>query len=259
MILAKCCHDLDILVWNLGSPVRRLTSVGSLLHYRAESVGPEIPLRCTDGCPIEPACAFSAVGIYLEHRHDPDFAARATARGSDPTAPRFWPYTVLSHDTSHAGLLHALETGPYGRCVYRCDNDVVDHQTVSMELESGASVTMTMHGHSAEECRTMRYDGTHATLRAIFGDHSEITLQRHGSRHVEHIPLDHAASGHGGGDHGLMADFLAALRGEKAPLTTARTSLESHLLAFAAEEARITHAVIDMPAFRQRAEAATSN
>ena len=258
MILAKCCHDLDILVWNLSSPVRSLSSVGSLLHFRSDQVNPEIPLRCTDGCPIEPSCPFSAIGIYLERRHAPDFAARAASRGADAAVPRIWPYTVLSHDVSHAGLLYALKTGPYGRCVYRCDNDVVDHQVVSMELESGASVTLTMHGHAAEECRTMRYDGTKATLRAVFGDRSEITLQRHGSHRIEDIPLDPATSGHGGGDHGLMADFLAALRGEMAPLTGARTSLESHLLAFAAEEARQTRTVVDMPAFRTRAEAGAS-
>ncbi len=67
MILAKCCHDLDILVWNLAQPVQRLSSVGSLLHYRPESVGPEIPARCTDGCPIEATCPFSAIGIYVDY------------------------------------------------------------------------------------------------------------------------------------------------------------------------------------------------
>src|SRR3954467_9787157 len=77
MILAKFCHDLDILTWNLASPVKRLSSVGSLIHYRPESVGPEIPLRCTDGCPIEPNCAFSAIGTYLEMRPFPQYLAAA--------------------------------------------------------------------------------------------------------------------------------------------------------------------------------------
>jgi predicted dehydrogenase len=254
MILAKCCHDLDILTWNLPSPVKRLSSVGSLLHYRAESVGPEIPLRCTDSCPIEPTCAFSAIGIYLEMRPFPHFVAEAQAGRLDLEAPKIWPFTVLSPDVSHAGRRQALETGPYGRCVYRCDNDVVDHQIVTMELESGTSVVLAMHGHSNEEHRSMRYDGTRATLRARFGNYSEITIHDHATGAVEQVPIEQKVSGHGGGDHNLMADFLAALRGEIPPLTNARASLESHLLAFAAEEARRNHSVIDMADFRAHAE-----
>jgi predicted dehydrogenase len=254
MILAKCCHDLDILVWNLASPVKRLSSTGSLLHYRPESVGPEIPLRCTDGCPIEPTCPFSAVGIYLDLRPFPHYLAEAQAGRFDIEAPNLWPFVVLSPDVSRAGRRHALETGPYGRCVYRCDNDVVDHQVVTMELESGPSVVLVMHGHSNEEHRSMRYDGTRATLRARFGHHSEITVHDHGTGAVETIPVEQKVSGHGGGDHNLMADFLAALRGEIPPMTSARASLESHLLAFAAEEARTEHKMVEMEEFRARAE-----
>jgi predicted dehydrogenase len=257
MILAKCCHDLDILVWNLPSRVKQLSSVGSLLHYRPESVGPEIPLRCTDGCPIEPTCPFSAIGIYLEMRPFSHYIAEAQAGNFDFESPNVWPFTVLSPDVSRASRLDAIEHGPYGRCVYRCDNDVVDHQMVTMELESGTSVVLVMHGHSNEEHRSMRYDGTRATLRARFGEHSEITVHDHATGAIENIPVAHKVSGHGGGDHNLMADFLAALRGEIPPLTNARASLESHLLAFAAEEARHQHSVINMEEFRARAELLT--
>jgi predicted dehydrogenase len=257
MILAKCCHDLDILVWNLASPVKRLSSVGSLLHYRPESVGPEIPLRCTDGCPIEPNCAFSAIGIYLDLRPFPQYLAEAQEGKFNIEAPNLWPFTVLSPDVSRASRRQALETGPYGRCVYRCDNDVVDHQMVTLELESGASVVLIMHGHSNEEHRSMRYDGTRATLRARFGNYSEITIHDHATDQVENVPIVQKVSGHGGGDHNLMADFLSAVRGEIPPLTNARASLESHLLAFAAEEARHQHIVIEMQEYRARAETLT--
>lgn len=257
MILAKCCHDLDILVWNLNTPVRRLSSVGSLLHYRADQAGPEIPARCTDGCPIERECPFSAIGIYLDLRPFDYLAAEAAARGIDLEAPKVWPFTVLSHDVSRAGRLAALQTGPYGRCVYRCDNDVVDHQVITMELETGPSVVLVMHGHSNEEHRSMRYDGTRATLRARFGRTSEITVHDHATGAVEQVPIPQPQGGHGGGDHGLMFDFLRVLRGEAEPLTSARASLESHLLAFAAEEARLAGTVVDMTAFRAHAEALT--
>jgi predicted dehydrogenase len=257
MILAKCCHDLDILTWNLPSPVKRLTSVGNLIHFRAENVGPEIPLRCTDGCPIEPVCPFSAIGIYLDYRPYPHYLAEAAAGRFDLESPNVFPISLISNDNSRAGRRHAIETGPYGRCVYRCDNDVVDHQMVTMELESGTSVVLVMHGHSNEEGRTMRYDGSRATLRARFGHEWEISIHDHLTGTVEEVPLTKKTAGHGGGDHNLMADFLSALRGEIPPMTTARASLESHLLAFAAEEARINSTVIDMQEFRARAETLT--
>lgn len=254
MILAKCCHDLDILVWNLNQPCVRLSSVGSLLHYRPESVGPEIPLRCTDGCPIEPTCPFSAPGIYLAYRPFPALQERVAQGEFADQAPAHWPFTVLSSDLSHTALRQALETGPYGRCVYRCDNDVVDHQVVTMEMQSGASVVLVMHGHSNEEHRSIRYDGTRATLRARTGaGGSEITIYNHAGS-VEQVPIPAISGGHGGGDTGIMADFIRTLRGEGEPLTSARASLESHLLAFAAEEARLKGIVVDMAEFRAQAE-----
>jgi predicted dehydrogenase len=253
MILAKCCHDLDVLVWNLKQPVTRLASVGSLMHYRSESVGPEIPHRCTDGCPIEATCPFSAIGIYLDYeRTFPDARQRQIAAGMDPETPNHWPFAAITPDVSRAGRQRAIETGPYGRCVYHCDNDVVDHQTVLMELASGASVTMVMHGHSNEEHRSMRYDGTKGTLRARV-EPDVIEVHVHGGK-SERIAIERPTTGHGGGDEGIMHDFVRVLRGEIAPLTTARVSLESHLLAFAAEDARLSGQVIAMAEYRARAE-----
>lgn len=253
MILAKCCHDLDILVWNLKRPVTRLSSVGSLMHFRSENVGPEIPHRCTDGCPIEATCPFSALAIYVDYeRTMPNARERLQAAGLDPEAPNVWPFTAMTHDVSRAGRQHAIQTGPYGRCVYRCDNDVVDHQTVLMELDNGASVTLVMHGHSHEEHRSMRYDGAKGTLRARV-EPDEIEVHIHGGK-SERIAIERSATGHGGGDEGIMRDFVRVLRGEIAPLTTARVSLESHLLAFAAEDARLSGQVIAMAEYRAQAE-----
>ena len=262
MILAKCCHDFDILYWNLGVKTAKLSSFGSLIHYRPENAPPGAPLRCTDGCPIEEECPFSAIGIYLEGRPFRHAMEEAIARGIDPDRPMMWPFTVITPDPTLENRRKALETGPYGRCVYHCDNDVVDNQVVAMELEDGRTVTLIMHGHSHEEGRTMRYDGSKATLRAkfpILGSAGEITIHHHNSGEVEQVPIPQGeeGAGHGGGDFGIMADFLAVLRGEKEPLTTARESLESHLLAFAAEEARLNHTIIDMDDFRARAEELT--
>jgi predicted dehydrogenase len=258
MILAKCCHDLDVLYWILGEQTTRLSSVGSLRHFRPEGAPrADVPLRCTDGCPVERECPFSAPGIYLERR-----PWRSIAQGVDIvpyydfSMERDWPLSVLAHgDMRPEAIRRALEDGPYGRCVYRCDNDVVDHQVVTMETEAQTSVTLVMHGHSHEEGRSMRYDGTRATLEGHF-THREnrISIHDHLTGRTETVHPLGAHVVHGGGDAGLMAAFVRALReGEHAPLTSAAAALESHLLAFAAEQARVAGSIIDMRAYRDHA------
>jgi hypothetical protein len=173
---------------------------------------------------------------------------------------RGWPISTISEDSSPEARLRALETGPYGRCVYRCDNDVVDHQVVNLEMESGASVVLVMHGHSHREGRTMRYDGTRATLLGrSYASEQVIEIHDHLSGTVEVIrptPGRIGPTGHGGGDEALMAAFIAALRNREQALTTARESLESHLMAFAAEHARVTGTVVQMEEYRRQADSA---
>jgi hypothetical protein len=285
MILAKCCHDLDILYWNLG-PCARLSSFGSLTHYRPKNAPPGAPERCTDGCPAADDCPWFAPRLYLDlvplmhaARRSPLALQRmgaalglnhpsfvSSARRLIPSLSttldyRDWPISVISEDTSPEARLQALQTGPYGRCVYRCDNDVVAHQTVTMEFEDGSTAVLVMHGHSHEEARTMRYDGTRATLRGKFsyGTDAAIEIHDHLTGAIERIHPQTGASGHGGGDEGIMAAFIRAARNpSNATLTSARKSLESHLMAFAAEEARIKGTIVDMSAYRARAETLTA-
>jgi hypothetical protein len=195
-------------------------------------------LRCTDGCPVADVCAFYAPRLYL-------------------TADVDWPTSAISTDLSYEGRLRALQTGPYGRCVYHCDNDVVDHQVVTMEHETGAITTLVMHGHSHLEGRTMRYDGTRATLRGRweYGGEADLTIHDHRSGGVETVLLPDGVGGHGGGDAGVMRAFVRAVRGaDSRALTSARASLESHLQAFAAERSRLTGATVDMAAYRAEVE-----
>lgn len=236
MIVQKCCHDFDILGWNLGSSVVRLNSEGSLFHFRPGEAPPGAAARCTDPCSVED-CPFDARRLYLDE------------------ANVGWPVHVITDDLSLEGRYAALRTGPYGRCVYGAGSDVVDHQTVTMVLESGACVILTMHGHSHEEARTMRYDGTRATLRAVFGGRQEIEIIDHATGRVERIRIPDAHGGHGGGDRGLIDGFLSAIREGRKPLTSVEEGLESHFLAFAAEEARLTGATIDMARYRRRFDA----
>ncbi len=236
MILSKCCHDFDVLGWILGLKVAHLQSFGALTHFRPENAPPGATERCADPCPAADDCKYEATRLYA-----------VDGEG--------WPQNAVSYIPTRAARLEQLMTGDYGRCVYRCDNSVVDHQTVNMELEDGTTVTLVMNGQGDEECRTMRWDGTEATLYGKFsGRGHEIRLQRHINGETEHVPIvARDSSGHGGGDYGILRSFLAALRGQPdADSSTARESLESHLLAFAAEESRLNKTVIDMDEFRGR-------
>ena len=236
MILAKCCHDLDILVWVLGKRCIRISSFGTLTHFRPDSVGSDVPERCTEDCPIESDCPYSALRQYLGENTG-------------------WPVSVISVDKSYEARLEALKTGPYGRCVYRCDNDVVDHQVINMEFEGGLTVAFTMHGHSHDNCRTMRYSGTKATLRAHEGK-GELLVYDYLTGREEAVPPIYRGGGHGGGDSGLMEAFVETLRNpDSEVLTSCRNSLESHLIAFAAEKSRMEGRVVDMEAYRRQLEA----
>ena len=234
MILSKCCHDFDVLLWILQQKVVSLSSFGSLTHFRPEYAPAGATPRCTDGCPAADTCKYEATKLYV--RDDEG-----------------WPQNAVSYAASREKRLEALKTGWYGRCVYFCDNDVVDHQTVSMEMEDGATVTLVMNGQGDEECRTMRWDGTKATLYGKFsarGD--EIRIHHHLTGETEEIPvIARDQSGHGGGDYGIVRSFINTIQGRPDDsVTTARESLESHLLAFAAEEARSNKTVIDMNKYR---------
>jgi predicted dehydrogenase len=279
-ILAKGCHDLDLIYSMLG-PCRRVSSFGSLRHFIPGNAPPGAPQRCTDGCPAAGDCPWYAPRMYLDlvplvamARRSPRWWERAGAslildhprltallRRLIPPFDRAvdyrgWPVSVISEDHSPEARLQALETGPWGRCVYYCDNDSIDHQTTIMEMESGASVVYTMQGHSHEEARALRFDGSRATLRAKFSDglgDDSIEIHDHHSGRLERVPIQRSRQAHGGGDQRLMAAFVRAAQGEADPLTSARDSLESHLMAFAAEQARLEGTVVELRAFRENA------
>jgi len=235
IILTKCCHDLDLLVWIFGR-CERLSSSGSLTHFTRQAVGAEIPDRCTDGCPIADDCPYFAPRVYLDR-------LRENANS--------FAVAAVTVDRTPEGVMRGLETGPYGRCVYRCDNDVVDHQVVLMRFAGGLSVSLTMQGSSHVEGRTVRIDGTRATLLAN-ESRGEFEIHDHRSGTSERISKPRGVGGHGGGDEGLTRAFVGALRGDRAGvLTSARESVTSHLMAFAADQSRVSGEAVDMERYRR--------
>jgi predicted dehydrogenase len=274
MILAKCCHDFDILLWWLERRVERLSSVGGLRHFIPQNAPPGAPAYCLDGCPAEKTCPYYAPFIYLDliplwrsfagtAAGFPRWAMQVNLRlpglvrrlGSivpllrQVSEYRGWPRSVVAADPTPENLMQALRRGPYGRCVYQCHNNVVDHQSVLMQFEGPLSVTLTMHGHSHLEYRTTRIEGTRGTLLAelgLGGAWVEVRQHRSGqsTRYNTSAPL---GEGHGGGDQALMAAFVHSLgHGGEQALTLGRQSLQSHLLAFAAEQARLSEQVLEL-------------
>jgi len=166
-------------------------------------------------------------------------------------------------DLSREGKLRALREGPYGRCVYRCDNDVPDHQEVLLSFPSGATAALGVHGLSEFEGRELRLFGTRGVLRGVFRLHEEeLTLTDHRRLATEWLHRGASAAGHGGGDEGLLDAFTSALGGrlppavqeapaEQAGLNGPAQALESHLLAFAAEAARRRGAAVSMEEYRR--------
>lgn len=291
MILAKCCHDLDLLFWLVGDLPKKISSFGSLIHFNLDNAPKNSPKYCVEGCPIEETCLYYAPRIYidiipmiqlLEKSGKKGFKFLANLRknhlqiltGLSKSINllqrlrywRDWPVEPLysglpeesTEDYSDETKMKILKTSPYGRCVYKCDNDVVDHQVVNIEFENKVTGNLTMHGFSEQEGRTLRIDGTKATLIGqFFNAGQKITLFDHfsGTEKVifsQQLSLD--SSGHGGGDFALIDAFLETLvdDGQAQPLTNANESLESHLMAFAAEESRLEEKVIKMQEFRTK-------
>jgi predicted dehydrogenase len=263
MILAKCCHDLDLVAWFAGSAPVRVASFGGLAHFTAANAPAGAPVRCTDGCPESSVCPYEAVSTYLRGRHMKLAVANSGSRGMAmlarfmlrspslagrlPFLSRFrtwreWPTATITDDMTEQGIMRALGTGPYGRCVYRCDNDQPDHQETIIEFANGCTGALRMHGHGHREGRTLRIDGSLATLRGDLGS-GRLEVHRHGSGGKKTYPLRGDLLGHREGDFGLMEDFVKVLEGRPG-LTTAEESLASHRLAFAADRSRRERRVV---------------
>jgi len=235
MLMSKSCHDLDWIRYVMDVPCRKIASFGSLLHFRKANRPAGAADRCLD-CPVEADCPYSAKRIYLGRFH----------RGQ-----RGWPLDVLAEDVTLESLTEALRTGPYGRCVYACDNDVVDHQVVAMEFQGGQTATFTMTAFDGQADRKTRIFGTRGRLS---GDGRHIEHLDFLTDRMEVIDTQVAAdgsilTGHGGGDSGLFEAFITAVAdGDSSKvLSGAAESLESHLMVFAAERARRENRVVELP------------
>jgi predicted dehydrogenase len=235
LLLSKSCHDLDWLSHVIGRPAARVSSFGSLTHFRPSSAPAGATDRCVT-CPVEPDCAYSAPRIY-----------RA---GLAESTPQRYFTGIVAPTMTPADLDTALRDGPYGRCVYACDNDVVDHQVVNVEYEGGATASFTLSAFTPMESRHTALFGTQGEIR---GNGRRLHVYDFHTQQTESIDTTPTATSpsdtHDGGDEGLITAFVNALaQGDPTLILSGATeSLASHRIVFAAEQARLTGSVVEIP------------
>ncbi len=242
MVIAKTCHDLDIIQWLIGKSCKKVSSFGDLTYFKSENAPDGAPKRCVDGnCPIGDTCPYNAYAIYIENKDN-----------------LWWKsgfrHIVATHpDFSDEELLEALKTTDYGLCVFHANNDMADHQTVNMEFEGGATATLNLNAFN-EGGRYTRIFGTKGELYAFMSD-TEIHVRTFSDKINHKIPVQETeesiAGGHGGGDFGIIYDLYEYLCGtyQGSSVAEIRTSVANHLIGFAAEKARHGDEVVSLNDF----------
>ena len=229
MILAKCCHDLDLARWFADAPCKRVQSFGSLSEFRSANAPFGAAAYCMDGCTHQADCPYDCEKVYITGAH-------GVLRNGEA-----WPMnTVVDHPTVES-LEAALKEGPYGRCVYFCDNDVPDHQTVNMEFENGVTATFTVSAFSSSIYRGIKITGTEGELMGRL-EKQTIVVRPFGEKdrvYDLHEEVD-AGAGHGGGDNALTEAFVEILENGGTVETDLLSAIDSHVIALAAEYSR-TH------------------
>ena len=245
MILQKSCHDMDILTWLLGKKCVSVSSFGSTQLFKPERAPEGAALRCLDGCKVKDSCPFDAEKIYV--------TSPKTGRANGDS----WISSVLSVENTLESTYQALREGPYGRCVYHCDNDVVDHQQTNLLMEDGSTISFTMCAFTEDCYRYFKAMGTKGEIEADMK--SNVIHVREfgkGEETTDVGKLSADLKGHGGGDSGIVKDFLEMLLSGAEPnerTTTLEHSMVSHFIALAAEESRLNGGkVIQLTEFKDR-------
>ena len=242
MLLQKSCHDMDILQWLIGKKLKKIQSFGMLSYFREENAPQGAPDYCVQGCPHADTCPYNAVKLYLDDKKN-DWFRGACTRESNP---------------SDEQVLNAITNTQYGNCVYKCDNDVVDHQTVNMLFEDDITVTFSMNAFNGGG-RFIHIMGTKAELRAATDGSSPIELKDLITGKKEIVPLtagDGIKTGHGGGDAGIVRTLYYYLIGEYTgkSIPEIRETYYNHMITFAAEKSRVEGCVVDFDEYMRSFE-----
>lgn len=242
MILAKSCHDTDILQWLIGKKCKKIQSFGSLSYFNLQHAPDDAPDYCVQGCPCADTCIYNAVKLYYDDKENSWLRGVVTNNWQNPTG--------LENDPA---VLQAITNGPYGRCVFKCDNDVVDHQIVNMEFEGGCTVSFTMNAFN-QGGRRISIFGTKGELNGSIdtGKASVYSFDTGETKEYDVTTIGNSiTSGHGGGDTGIMVELMKYFNDEEVSksICSIDTSYMNHMISFAAEESRVTNTVIDLEEF----------
>jgi len=231
-ILQKTCHDFDQMTWFINQESVSVSSFGNLYHFSEQNAPKGASNRCLDNCKAKDNCPYDVEKIYIEN-------------SESYQDKNVWPFAVLTTDVTKANLYDALKTGPYGRCVYHSDNDVVDHQVVNIRYTNNVCANLTMIAHSGATYRELHIYGTKGEIKAndldniielrVFDGRFESKKQL-----IDIVDNSNEPSGHGGGDNGLMKEFFEYIETGKMSknLTSIERSIESHIMALKAELSR---------------------
>jgi predicted dehydrogenase len=233
ILLTEGLHELDLALWLLDDGVLTINAASSTRRFRRQDApDSNVPHRCVDNCPVEADCPFSAIGIYQERRFR-----------SMP--PKGYPYIIPDDSEASTGALrHAIESGPWGNCVFYTERELVDQQSILLGTRSQANVVLNINANSLDDSRIIHIEGSKGKLLAEFiGLESHVTFVDHTSNKENKINF-HIGPGAHGGDHGLLGNLVRMLRGDAESLTLAPDAIKAHLLAFAVEEARHTQRAI---------------
>lgn len=229
LILSKSCHDMDILTWLTSSKCKKIAAFGSLSklcskHYDKNTMSE----RCLD-CSIEESCPYSAVKLYL---------------GEEPIMVNY-----LDPNPTRENIVNALRSGDYGKCVYKCDNNVVDHMTTILEYENGVTATFNLSAFTLDCNRTIKLMFTKGEVGGN-DEKNTIKIKRFGKREMTTIHPIKVEGGHNGGDTKLTEAFFKSILDKDFDIkTTASKSVESHVMAFAAEHSRLNDVIVNIDEF----------
>ena len=231
MIMAKCCHDLDLIQDFVGSKCSSVASMGSLAYFKPEFKPEGAADRCVN-CKYVDSCTYSAKKIYIDMWEN----------GGKPI--NTFPYNLITdaYPTTREALLESITTGPYGRCVFACDNDVVDNQTVIMQFENGVTATLKMEAFVKNGGRDIRFFGTEGELELREAEGTIALKKYFGEDTVWKLTdLTDDLEGHGGGDRRMIDELYDIMTGKNPEVATSiDESIESHYMALAAEESRLS-------------------
>lgn len=243
MILAKCCHDTDLLQWLTGEECTQVQSFGTRGYFCEENAPKDAPERCLDGCPHKDTCFYYAPKLY---------------KGTTAEVQHFKAIVANKFDPTDNEVEEALKTSPYGRCVFHCDNDVVDRQLVNMVFGKNKMATLTMSGFN-KGGRITTVMGTKGEMRADMEkqtiDVYEFETGKTVSMYSPESEFDQTiAGGHGGGDAGIMEDLYEyiANNNPSSSISDISVSCMSHLICFAAEESRLENKIVNMKEYKEK-------